>query len=230
VVRVLRVLCLLVVACLVAPLPPALADPLPAPVFAITIIDDLRSPVADQPLDFDTTLLTPAGMPVQSGVVTLEVQPYGAATFTPAGTTTTDAFGHADLTTSLQRTTSYRWYFEGDSDFAPAYSPTLVRLIAPRVSAHAPDRTLRHGQRLVVRGRTFPAKAGCTVTLWRGQLRPLAVGPKPVRLARTTARSDGSYRLVRRFHKKARMRVVVKVASCAGNASGLSSYLRVRVR
>ena len=43
-------------------------------------------------------------------------------------------------------------------------------------------------------------------------------------------RSDGGYRLVRRFHKKARMRVVVKVSACAGNAWGISPYLRVRVR
>jgi hypothetical protein len=56
------------------------------------------------------------------------------------------------------------------------------------------------------------------------------MGPRPVRLARTTVRSDGSYRLVRRFHKKARMRVVVKVASCAGNEAGYSPYLRLRVR
>lgn len=229
-VRLLKVLCLLVVACLVLPPAPTVAAPLPEPVFSLTIVDDLRPPVADQPLAFDTTLLTPAGDPVPGKSLTFEVRPYGAAAFTPAATAITDAAGHAGVTVTLQRTTSYRWHFAGDADFAEGYSPTLVRLIGPRVTARAPDRTLRRGQRLVVRGHTFPAKAGCTVRLLRGQVRPLTTGPRPVRLDRTTVRSDGTYRLVRRFHKKARMRVVVKVSACAGNDWGLSRYLRVRVR
>jgi hypothetical protein len=230
VIRLLKVLCLLVVACLVLPPAPTVGAPLPAPVFGITIIDDLRPPVAGQPLSFDTAFLTEAGDPIAGRTLTLEIQPYGAAAFAPAATTTTNASGQAAVTVSLERTTSYRWHFAGDADFAEAYSPTLVRLIGPRVTARANDRSLRRGQRLVVRGRTFPAKAGCTVRLLRGQVRPLATGPRPARLARTTVRSDGSYKLVRRFHKVAQMRVVVKVSACAGNDWGVSRHLRLRVR
>jgi hypothetical protein len=228
VLRVLKTLCLVVVACLAAPLPPVSAAPAQSE-FRIVVIDDLVTPVAGRPVTFDTTLLTTDNSPISAASVTLELRPYGSATTTPA-TTTTDASGHAVVTVPLSRTTSYRWIFAGNGTYAPAASPTLVRGVAPRVTAHARDRTLHRGQRLVVRGRTFPAKAGCRVVLLRGRVRPLMVGPGPVRLARATVRADGSYRLVRRFHKPARMRVVVKVASCAGNDAGFSPHLRVRVR
>jgi hypothetical protein len=227
VLRVLKALCLVAVACLAAPLPAASAGAQSE--FRIVVIDDLAAPVAGRPVTFDTTLLTTDGSPISAAPVTLELQPYGSATATPVPTTT-DASGHAVVTVSLSRTTSYRWTFSGNDDFAAASSPTLVRGIAPRVTARSHDRTLRRGQRFVVRGWTHPVKAGCTVVLLRGRVRPLTVGPRPVRLARTTIRHDGSYRLVRRFHKPARMRVVVKVASCAGNDAGFSPDLRVRVR
>jgi hypothetical protein len=228
VLRVVKALCLLVVACIAAPLPAASAAPAQSE-FMIVVVDDLIAPVAGQPVTFDTTLLTTDGAPIAAAQVTLDLQPYGAATPTSVATTT-DASGHAVVTIPLVRTTSYRWTYVGDADFDSASSPTLVRGIAPRVTRHAHDRTLHRGQRLIVRGQTFPAKAGCRVVLLRGRVQPLIMGLRPVRLARATVRSDGSYRLVRRFHKKARMRVVVKVASCAGNEAGYSPYLRLRVR
>lgn len=226
--RVLKALCLVVVACLAAPLPTASAAPAQSE-FAVVVVDDLVAPVAGRPVTFDTTLLTTDGSPISAASVTLELQPYGSATATSVPTTT-DGSGHAVVSVPLSRTTSYRWTFAGNENFAATSSTTLVRGIAPRVTARSHDRTLRRGQRFVVRGRTFPVKAGCTVVLLRGRVRPLTVGPRPVRLARATVRTDGSYRLVRRFHKVARMRVAVKVASCAGNDAGFSPYLRVRVR
>jgi hypothetical protein len=228
VLRVLKALCLVVVASLAAPLPAASA--LAQSEFRIVVVDDLVAPVADQPITFDTMLLTTDNAPISPASVSLEIRPYGTSVFTTAATTSTDASGHAAVTLRLSRTTAYRWTFSGDNDFTGTSSEPVVQSVAPRVTARAHDRTLRRGQRLVVRGRTFPVKAGCRVTLWRGELRPLILGPKPVRLARATVRADGSYRLVHRFHKKARMRVVVKVASCAGNSAGLSPHLRVRVR
>lgn len=226
--RVLKALCLLVVACLVAPLPAASAAPAQS-FFAIAVIDELVAPVAGQSVTFDTTLMGDGG-PIGDATVSLEIRPYGAAAFSTAATATSDAGGNVAVRLTLTRTTAYRWTFSGNDDFAPTTSPTLVRGIAPRVTAHARDRSLHRGQRLVVRGRTFPAKAGCRVVLLRGRVGPLVMGPPPVRLARSTVRADGSYRLAHRFHKKARMRVVVKVASCAGNEAGFSPYLRLRVR
>ena len=111
------------------------------------------------------------------------------------------------------------------TDIPRSVLPALVNL-----GLRVKDRTLRKGQRMVVRGRTFPAKPGCVVKLWRGERRPLVTGPKPVRLAKGKVRRDGSYRLVHRFHRSARMRVAVTVASCAGNDRGLSSYRTIRVR
>jgi hypothetical protein len=98
------------------------------------------------------------------------------------------------------------------------------------VTRRANDRTLARGQRLVVRGKTFPAKPGCRVSLWRGELRPLVLGPKPVRLDRSRVRADGRYRLVHRFHGAGKVRVVVKVSACKRNGSGLSKYLAIRIR
>jgi hypothetical protein len=230
VLRVLKALCLLVVACLVAPLPAASAAPAQS-FFAVAVIDELVAPVAGQPVTFDTTLLTTGGAPISPASVSLEVRPYGAAAFSTAATATTDTSGHVAVTLVLTRTTAYHWTYSGvQGTYDPTTSPTLVRGIASRVTAHARDRSLHRGQRLVVRGRTFPVKAGCRVVLLRGRVGPLIMGPPPVRLARSTVRADGSYRLAHRFHKRARMRVVVKVASCAGNEAGFSPYLRVRVR
>jgi hypothetical protein len=227
---VLKALCLLVVACLVAPLPAASAAPLPQPTFRVTTVDSLRAPVAGQPVVFDTTLVDPNQSPIAGASVSLEIRPYGASAFSTAKTTTTDADGHAAVSLVLTRTTAYQWTFTTDGQYESTSSPTLIRFIAPLVTAHARDRSLHRGQRLVVRGRTFPAKAGCRVVLLRGRVGPLVMGPPPVRLARSTVRADGSYRLAHRFHRKARMRVVVKVASCAGNEAGFSPYLRLRVR
>jgi hypothetical protein len=228
VLRVLKALCLLVVACLAAPLPAASAAPAQS-FFAIVLVDDLVTPVAGQPVAFDTTLMA-ADAPVGDAAVSLEIRPYGAAAFSTAATVTTDASGHAGVRLVLTRTTAYRWTFSGDAAAEPAASSTLVQPIAPKVTAHARDRSLHRGQRLIVRGSTRPVKAGCTVVLLRGRVRPLTVGPRPVRLARTTVRANGNYRLVHRFHTRARTRVVVKVASCAGNDVGYSRSLRVRVR
>jgi hypothetical protein len=229
VLRVLKALCLVVVAFLVAPLPAASAAPVQS-VFAVVVTDALVAPVAGQSVAFDTTLMA-GNDRIGNVTVSLEIRPYGASAFSTARTTRTDSAGHAAVSLVLTRTTAYRWTFPGVQDmYDPTTSPVTVRFVAPRVRAHARDRTLHRGQRLIVRGKTYPAKAGCRVVLLRGRVQPLTAGPRPVRLARATVRDDGSYRLVRRFHKKMKMRVVVKVASCAGNEAGYSPYLRVRVR
>jgi hypothetical protein len=226
VVRVLRLLCLLVVACLAMPLP-AVAAPTASSTIYVSVLDDLSPRVAGRPTDFTASLYS-GDAPVAGEVLVLWLQPVGGVEYA-AGQATTGSDGSVTVWATLQHNATARWTHEATSYDASTSMPYVVQ-IAPRVTVRTHDRTLRRGQRLVVRGRTFPAKTGCTVTLLRGLVRPLTVGPRPVRLARATVRTDGSYRLVRRFHKKARMRVAVKVSACAGNASGLSPYLRVRVR
>jgi hypothetical protein len=191
------------------------------------IVDDLGSHLAGQPTQF-TAVLVDHDSPVPHAVLSLWLQPSGADAY-KAGEATTDDAGTASVVAVLDRNAAVQWRV-GDSAQASIVSTPYVVQIAPVITRHAHDRTLRRGQRLVVRGTTFPVKAGCAVELWRGELRPLATGPKPVRLARATVRPDGSYRLVHRFHHRLRARVAVLVPDCGDNARGLSAYLGVKVR
>jgi hypothetical protein len=204
----------------------AAADP--TEVFPI-IVDDLAAHVAGQPTEFAATLVD-SGTPAPGEVLTLWLQQSGSPDFTQVGQATTDAGGTVSLSTVLDRNATVQWRFGGSSSRAASSSTPYVVQIAPALSRHANDRTLRRGQRLVVRGRTFPAKPGCAVELWRGELRPLVLGPKPVRLARSTVRADGTYRLTRRFHRHLRARIAVVVPACGDNGRGLSAYLGLRVR
>jgi hypothetical protein len=192
-------------------------------------IGDLSPRLAGQPTDFAAVLAT-GTTPLAGEPLTLWLKPYGASAFSVAGHATTDADGYAVAWSTLASNAAVKWTFDGDGAYPASESAPYVVQISPRVTRHVNDRTLRRGQRLVVRGRSIPAKPGCTVKLWRGELRPLVQGPKPVRLAVSTVRADGSYRLVHRFHRKMRMRIAVTVSACAGNARGLSSYVGIRVR
>lgn len=184
--------------------------------------------MAGRPTDL-TAILGDGTDPVAGQTLTLSVRPWGAPSFVEVGHAVTDAGGSATVWVMLDHNATVRWTFSGSADLA-ASSLAYVVPIAPRVSRQVNDRTLRRGQRLVVQGRTFPGKAGCTVKLWRGELRPLIAGPRPVRLAAGKVRTDGSYRLAHRFHRTASLRLAVTVSACAGNARGLSAPVRVRVR
>jgi hypothetical protein len=194
------------------------------------LFDDLGSHVAGRPVDVSAVLLTGADdAPVAGQSLTVSVRQYGTSTFTTVGSATTGPEGVATTLVTLDRNAVVRWDYAGDPTYAASSTEYLVP-ISPRVDLRVNHRKLHKGQRLVARGRTYPAKAGCRVKLWRGELRPLVQGPRPQRLAVSTVRSDGTYRLAHRFRKKARMRVAVTVAPCAGNDRGLSSYVRIRIR
>ena len=227
--RVLCALCLLLVVGGLTTSAPATAAPSTATTIYVAILSDLSPRLAGQQTDF-TAVLAAGEAPVPGEVLTLWLRPEGSSTFAEAGHATTDASGRATVWTTLQQSVVAHWTHEDSGAYGPSTSADYGVQIAPRVTARAHDRSLRRGQRLVVTGRTFPAKAGCGVALWKGELRPLFAGPAPVRLARSTVRADGSYRLARRFHRATAVRVAVVVSSCAGNARGLSRYLAIRVR
>lgn len=198
---------------------------------SVTFIDDLSPRLAGRPTYFPATLLDDQGHPVPGQTLTLWTQPAGSAGFTQAAQGTTDASGRVILWATLENNAVVEWRYDGDAvTYLPSTPVDLGVEISPRVSARAHDRTLRPGQRLIVTGRTFPAKGGCRVRLWNGVPRLLSSGPTPRLLARSVARADGSYRLVRRMHKAARMHVAVTVGSCAGNARGISHAIAIRVR
>jgi hypothetical protein len=226
--RVLSALCLLLGLGLVAP--PAMAAPAGAPAtIYVSMVSDLSPRLAGRSSDF-TAVLGSGGTPVPNETLTLWLRPEGTADFVAAGQGLTDGSGRVTVWATLERNAVAHWTLEPSASYDAGPTPDFGVEIAPRVTARAHDRTLRRGQRLVVTGRTFPAKAGCPVALWKGQRRPLTVGPAPVRLARASVRPDGSYRLVRRFHKVATMHVSVTVSPCAGNGRGVSPAITIRVR
>jgi len=236
--RVLSGLSLLLFLAVMIPVAPAVADlppdPTPTTIFVL-LVADLDARVAGEPSDFTAVLGAeePSGtVAVQGETLTLWAQPSGSASFTQVGHATTDASGQATVWAALDHSAVVRWTYAGNAPTYAASTPVDFGVeVAPRVTLRVHDRTLRRHQRLVVTGRTFPAKAGCTVTLWKGpRPAPLTVGPKPVRLAQSTVRLDGTYRLVHRFHHRARMRVRVTVMACAGNARGFSGSVGIRVR
>jgi hypothetical protein len=193
-------------------------------------VADLGAQVAGRSTGVSAVLLSgPDDAPMIGRQLSVSVKQFGSTVFTPVGDATTGAEGVATTSLVLDRSAIVRWDFAGDDSYAPSTTEYLVP-VSSRVDLRANHRSLHRGQRLVVRGRTFPVKPGCTVRLWRGELRPLVQGPEPVRLAVARVRADGRFRLVHRFHARGRMRVAVTVGACAGNDRGLSSYLRVRVR
>lgn len=224
--RACRALIVVLVLWLVSPVLPATGAPSGTAVVVPMVVDELVPQVAGRPAEFTATYLQD-GQPVPGEELTLLLAPAGSTSYVEAGRAVTDEHGVATVSSVLDRNATVQW--QVSSEPTVTSTPYVVQ-IAPAVTREARDRTLRRGQRLVVRGRTFPVKAGCTIQLWRGELRPLMVGPRPVRLASSTVRADGSYRLVRRFHHRLRGRVVVVVPPCSDNGRGLSAYLRLRVR
>jgi hypothetical protein len=224
-----RVLALVAAAAvIVGPVAPAGAATTTTRLYPGPRVSDL-APVVPGPVQV-TAVLFAGDDPAPGQTLTLRIRTYGATTFADAGHAVTGADGVASLTVRLDRSATAQWTYAGDADLGPSSSMAYPVEVSPRVGIRVGDRTLHKGQRLVVRGRTIPAKAGCTVRLWRGELRPLVLGPKPVRLDKARVRSDGTYKLVHRFHHKARMKVAVTVAPCDGNARGLSSYRKIWVR
>lgn len=224
--RALKALTVLLVVWLVSPVVPATGSGSSAPEVHPIFVADLSPTVAGRPTEL-TAIVVQDDHPMADTPATLMVRRSGSDSFVPVGQDTSDANGFVAVSTVLDRNATARWELSDDSSVV---SEAFLVEVSPAVTRRANDRTLRRGQRFVVRGRTFPAKAGCRVQLWRGELRPLVLGPRPVRLARSTVRADGTYRLTRRFHKPRRMHVAVVVKPCADNGRGLSRYLRIRVR
>jgi hypothetical protein len=186
-------------------------------------------PVAGTSVEF-TAHLTSGGGPVSGEPAQLWVRPVGQSAFTLVAERTTDADGTVHGATLLARNSYTRWTFRGDSTYAASQSADMFQRVATRVGARVNDRSLAIGQRLVVRGRTFPAKPGHAVTLWFGsEPVPLLAGPRPKLLARAAVRADGSYRLATRFSTPGKRRLFVRVSGGGGNVTGYSHYRYARV-
>jgi hypothetical protein len=219
---------LLAVALMVAPAAPAVARPAAAPTSIVIsfIADAPPAQVGDTPTE-RATISTTGGAGFVGASVELQVQPYGASAFTTVATVTSGAGGALAATLPpVLRNTAYRWHFAGDAGHDPTTSGVGFEPVSVRVRRHVSDRTPRVGQRVVVRGRTIPAKPGRAVSLWRGTRPYLGYGPAThhVRLVKGHVRADGSYRLVVRFASAGHVRIYVKVRGGDGNVTGFSKY------
>ena len=205
------------------------ADPQPTRI-ALLIVMDGPLPVAGSEVAFTGSLMSgTAGVPGRSGQ--LWVKPAGDAEFTLAATATTDSKGFVEAQVVLRRTSDVRWVFTGDAEYAASQSEDWTQVVRTRVGARLGDRSLSVGQRLVVRGATYPKQPGHTVSLWAGTA-PLTIwdsGKDRVRLARAVVRADGSYRLVTRFERVGKRRLYVQVKSGGPTTTGFSPYRYVRV-
>jgi len=163
--------------------------------------------------------------------VELQMQVPGSSFATVATVVSNSQGTFLTETPVLSHNTAFRWHFAGDGTHDPATSDTWTEYVSPRVRIRVSDRTPATGQRVVVRGRTNPNKAGNRVSLWRGTKPWLGFGPKThhVRLVKGRVHADGRYRLVVRFDTSGTRRLYVRVAGGGGNVAGFSAYRRVSV-
>jgi hypothetical protein len=208
---------------------PAQAAPAATEIQYAIVLDGMP-PVAGQAVDFDAVLVS-GQAPVPGATLTLTARTFGETKFEPVASALTDAYGRAQVHVRFWRSTVIQWRYAGDGAHDPATAGAFTEQVAPQVSARAVDRTLRTGQRLVIRGRTVPAKPGQRVTLYRGAIpAPLVEQPAPVRLATAYVRADGTYRITRTFSGTGARQLFIGIARGGGNAPGYSNYVHIRVR
>lgn len=149
--------------------------------------------------------------------VRLEAKAYGSSTYKFVGEDLSDASGRVSLKVKPTKQTYYRWRFvEIDSSLGSLSAPDLVR-VRTAVTATVVDRTLRLGQRLVVTGKTTPAKPGYRATLWR------ASSSGPVKVGSALISASGSYRVAATVRKVGKWTVWVTVPAATGNLAGTSA-------
>ncbi|WP_109505860.1 hypothetical protein [Nocardioides speluncae] len=148
--------------------------------------------------------------------VRLEAKAHGSSTYKFVGEDLSDDSGRVSLKVKPTKQTSYRWRFvEIDSSLGSLSAPDVVR-VKTAVSATVADRTLRLGQRLVVAGKTTPAKPGFRATLWR------AAPGGPVKVGSALISASGSYRIAATVRKTGKWTVWVTVPAATGNLAGTS--------
>ena len=210
---------------------PAEAEPAPTDIVTPHIVDGPVI-VAGYPLTVSAQLRS-AGQPVAGVTLRLMIKPYGSTTFREYAETDTNESGSVSVTLVRWRNTRIKWEFDGTDDYAPSTSWPYTEYISTRVGIRVSDTTPRVEQRVVVTGWTSPIKPGHAIRLYRGYTNRGSFGPPPqnppVLLDTGVVRSDGSYRLVARFHAKGVRRLFVQVAPGHGNITGWSPYRWVTV-
>jgi hypothetical protein len=175
--------------------------------------------------------------PLAGTHVRLLMRPYGSTTFSDVATAVSGPDGRFVLSTPpLWQNTSFQWVYDGDATHAASSSSVWEVPVSARASIRVADHTPAVHQRVVVRGRTFPSRAGRPVAVWTG-IRPCwcdgppypSDAPRPRKLAHGTVRADGSYRLVIRFSTSGAKRIYVLVGGGDGLVAGASRYRHLQV-
>jgi hypothetical protein len=210
-----------------------LPTPTPTPTtMTHVVIADAPPPVAGQPYGFTVVLRTTSDQqPVVNATVRLWARRPGQSTYSQVAQTHTDTSGVAQPVTTLSRNTYLYAEFPGDysGTYGPSHTDPVLTYVSTAGTMGVDDKTLRLGQRLVVTGRTRPAKPGRRVALFLGYI-PSPTSPhRPTRLARAYVRADGTYRITTRFHSTGRKRLFVRLPGGDGNVTGYTRYQRVRV-
>jgi len=222
----------LAIAALVASGPSAVGAPSTTPTSLVTVVIADAPPIRAGTQAGALGVLMASGTGVAGRAVHLQMRPYGATTFTTVGTDVSDSSGNLDLVTPvLLHNSRFRWVFDGDATYAPSVSSVWFAPVSTRVGIRVSDRTPHTGQRVILRGRTYPAKPGIVVSAWRGTKPVQGFGPttRHTLLVKGRVRADGTYRLVLRFPTTGKRRLYVRVASGAGNVAGFSAYRWVTV-
>lgn len=184
------------------------------------------------PTEFSSSLSTAEGDPLAGVAVTLRATAYDGAVTERHGVT--DAAGEVSLRIPVLVRSRIQWFFAGSGEYGPSTSEPFAWRVRPRVYLTLNDNTLRTGQRLVVRGRTYPPRPGHVVRLWAGSAPRSAPSTvpyvEPVLLARAVVGADGRYRLTRTFARTGARIVFVTVSAGNGTLPGWSAERVVRVR
>ena len=160
--------------------------------------------------------------------LTLQAKAFGRSDFEDVGTAVaTDDDGNvgwAELTQRPTVRTEYRWQIPDSSTSQGSTSPVRTVEVRTAVTAQIAATRLGKGDKLVVKGRTTPRKAGVGTTLQRyvgGRWRILDTG---------RTRADGTYQLAQKVTAKGRWKVRVLVAASSGNLAGTSPARTATVR
>lgn len=208
---------------------PAQAAPAPSH-WEVSAVSDLDPPVAGDTVELFAYLVSDTA-PISGKHATLMTRTVGSGDpFRAVSGATTDADGRASTSVRLLRNTDYRWRFDGDADYSPSSTSTLIQDVGSKVVAYGSDLTLSRGQVLEVFGRAYPNQAGQRVRLWMGKIpRALVQQPAPKLLASGRVRSNGTFRLPHAFYSTGYKRLFIEVEGDAQNADGFSNYVVVKV-
>lgn len=199
-----------------------------APAAALaTAIDDFRTSrsvlVAGETVTMRGTLRDSAGKALSGQPIRIYVTGGGFSSWVLWHTTSTGADGAFSKTATMTRTRSIKAVFvPGTEAYTRADSDAVQVGVRTRLSISAP-KTATAGKAFSVRGSTYPRKPGKTVYLfWRKADGSVSI------LRRATVDRDGKYVLSRAL-SRGTYTLQVAIAVTAGNLSGRSAYVTVRV-